>query len=152
EALETEYPLVVERYALVDGSGGVGRWRGGRGLLRRIRVDDHRWHAFVHGSRRLSAPWGLFGGGEGGRGRLGFSPGVDHAGRAQAFLEPGQSVTIITPGAGGYGEPSDRDPALVRRDVEEGSSPPSLPASSNGLAGARLPPPCDNEQEEDTVS
>ena len=120
EALEAEYPLVVERYALVADSGGAGRWRGGLGLLRQVRAEDHRCHAFIHGSRRLSAPWGLFGGREGGRCRFDYSPGVAPPVRAQGFLEPGQSVTIITPGAGGYGDPRERDRALVRRDLAEG--------------------------------
>ena len=120
EALETEYPLVVERYALVEDSGGPGTWRGGLGLLRQIRAEDHECHAFIHGTRRLSAPWGLFGGGEGGRCRFVYSPGVAPPVRAQGFLGPGQSVTIITPGAGGYGDPRARDRALVRRELAEG--------------------------------
>jgi N-methylhydantoinase B len=121
EALEAEYPLVVERYALVEDSGGPGRWRGGLGLCRQIRAEDHECHAFVHGSRRLSAPWGLFGGHEGGRCRIAWSPGVAPPVKAQAFLGPGQSVTIITPGAGGYGDPRERDPVLVRRDLADGT-------------------------------
>jgi N-methylhydantoinase B len=40
--------------------------------------------------------------------------------RAQGFLRAGQSVSIITPGAGGYGDPRERDRALVRRDVTDG--------------------------------
>jgi N-methylhydantoinase B len=120
EALEAEYPLVVERYALVEDSGGPGRWRGGLGLWRQIRAEDHECHAFVHGSRRLSAPWGLFGGHAGGSCRIVYSPGVEPPVRAQGFLKAGQSVSIITPGAGGYGDPRERDRALVRRDVADG--------------------------------
>ncbi|MBI3827034.1 MAG: hydantoinase B/oxoprolinase family protein [Candidatus Rokubacteria bacterium] len=120
EALEAEYPLVVERYALVDDSGGPGRWRGGLGLWRQIRAEGHACHAFIHGSRRKSAPWGLFGGREGGRCRIEYGAGVEPPVRAQGFLEPGQSVAIITPGAGGYGDPAARDRALVWRDLAEG--------------------------------
>src|SRR5262245_1672764 len=120
EALEAEYPLVVERYALVEDSGGPGRWRGGLGLWRQIRAEDHECHAFIHGSRRTSAPWGLFGGREGGSCRIVYSPGVEPPVRAQGFLKAGQSVSIITPGAGGYGDPHNRDPALVRRDLAAG--------------------------------
>jgi N-methylhydantoinase B len=120
EALEAEYPLVVERYALVEDSGGPGTWRGGLGLLRQIRAEDHDCHAFVHGARGRSAPWGLFGGGDGGRCRIEYSAGVELPVNARTVLRHGQSVAIITPGAGGYGEPHRRDPALVRRDLEEG--------------------------------
>jgi N-methylhydantoinase B len=117
EALEVEYPLVVERYALVDDSGGAGVWRGGLGLCRTIRAEDHDCHAFVHGSRRLSSPWGLFGGGEGGRSRIVYGPDVEPPVRARALLKPDQAVTIVTPGAGGYGDPHGRDRG---RDVAEG--------------------------------
>jgi N-methylhydantoinase B len=120
EALEPEYPLVVERYALVEGSGGAGAWRGGLGIVREIRAEGHECHAFIHGARRRSAPWGLFGGGEGGRCEIVYSPGVEPPVRAQGFLKPGQSVAIVTPGAGGYGDPRARDRALVRRDLREG--------------------------------
>jgi N-methylhydantoinase B len=120
EALEAEYPLVVERYALVEDSGGPGTWRGGLGIVREIRAEDHECHAFIHGARRRSAPWGLFGGHEGGRCRIEYGPGVVPPVRAQGFLQPGQSVSIITPGAGGYGDPRARDRALVRRDLREG--------------------------------
>ena len=121
EALEAEYPLVVERYALVDDSGGAGTWRGGLGIVRQIRAEGHDCHAFVHGARRRSAPWGLFGGHEGGRCRIEYSPGVAPPVGAQTFLKPGQSVSIVTPGAGGYGDPRRRDRALVRRDLAEGT-------------------------------
>jgi N-methylhydantoinase B len=133
EALEAEYPLVVERYALVEDSGGPGTWRGGLGLWRQIRAEGHECHAFVHGSRRLSAPWGLFGGQEGGRCRIVYSPGVPPPVRGQGFLGPGQSVAIITPGAGGYGDPRERDRALVRRDLAEGTISPAVARDAYGL-------------------
>ena len=47
--------------------------------------------------------------------------GVDSGGTfTDICLGPGQSVAIITPGAGGYGDPRERDRALVRRDLDEG--------------------------------
>jgi N-methylhydantoinase B len=132
EALEVEYPLVVERYALVDDSGGPGKWRGGLGLCRQIRVEDHDCHTFVHGARRASAPWGLFGGREGGKSRMVYASGVE-AVRARAVLKPGQSVTIITPGAGGYGDPRERDRALVDRDLADGTISPSVAREAYGM-------------------
>ena len=103
------------------------------GLWRQIRAEGHECHAFVHGSRRLSAPWGLFGGREGGRCRIVYSPGVPPPVRAQGFLGPGQSVAIITPGAGGYGDPRARDRALVRRDLAEGVISPAVARDVYGL-------------------
>jgi N-methylhydantoinase B len=137
EALEAEYPLVVERYALVPDSGGPGKSRGGLGLLRQIRAEDHECHAFIHGSRRLSAPWGLFGGREGGKCRFVYSPGVAPPVRAQGFLGPGQSVTILTPGAGGYGDPRERDRVLVRRDLADGTISAEVAREIYGLTDVR---------------
>ncbi len=133
EALEAEYPLVVERYALVEDSGGPGRWRGGLGLWRQIRAEGHECHAFVHGSRRRSAPWGLFGGQDGGRCRIVYSPGVAPPVGAQGFLGPGQSVAIVTPGAGGYGDPHERDRDLVKRDLSEGVISEQVAREAYGL-------------------
>jgi len=102
----------------------------------KIRAEGHDCHAFVHGARRLSAPWGLFGGREGGNCRIVYSPGVEPPVRAQGFLRPGQSVTIVTPGAGGYGDPRRRDPALVRRDLAEGIISEEVARDVYGWRGA----------------
>ena len=69
EALEIEYPLTLLRYELVDGSGGAGRYRGGMGL-RRVYRAEAPCRVRVDIARRLSAPWGLFGGLPGGKGEL----------------------------------------------------------------------------------
>jgi N-methylhydantoinase B len=121
EALEPEHPLVVERYELVDGSGGPGRWRGGLGLHRRIRAVDHECVLYVNSTRRLSGPWGLFGGMEGGRCQSLLDPGTPPLERGAGILQPGEAFSIVTPGAGGYGPPSERDRELVRRDLAEGT-------------------------------
>jgi N-methylhydantoinase B len=119
EALEIEYPLTLLRYELVEGSGGAGAYRGGMGLRRVYRAEaDCRLR--LDGSRFLSAPWGLQGGMPGARGRFVFGPGVAPFALGQGELKAGQWVEIITPGAGGYGPPRDRDRAAVARDVAEG--------------------------------
>jgi N-methylhydantoinase B len=119
EALETEYPLVLERYALVDGSGGAGKYRGGMGLFRQVRIEDHECRTYIHGSRFKSGPWGLFGGQDGGNARFDFDEGVQFPAKARAVLQSGQRVYINTPGAGGYGDPAERDRDAVRQDVRE---------------------------------
>jgi N-methylhydantoinase B len=124
ECLEMEYPLLVEDYRLVPGSGGAGRWRGGLGLQRTIRVL--RGEAMFLGTldRGRFAPWGLLGGAAGGTGALRLNAGTPDeqalgakiAGRS---LREGDAVTIVTPGAGGYGAPSERAPELIERDRRE---------------------------------
>ncbi|HEV8310718.1 MAG TPA: hydantoinase B/oxoprolinase family protein [Methylomirabilota bacterium] len=108
ECLELEYPLLVEEYALVDGSGGVGRFRGGLGLRRTIEVLGHEAQFLGTLERAEIAPWGLQGGGPGGCGALVLNPGTPGERRLPSKvwghpLKPGDRVTIVTPGAGGYG-------------------------------------------------
>jgi len=118
EALEIEYPLTLLRYELVDGSAGPGRQRGGMGLRRVYRAEaDCRVRVDI--SRVLSAPWGLQGGGEGGRAAVQLHGGItlDHGNGA---MGPGDVLEILTAGAGGYGPQTERDAAAVTRDIAEG--------------------------------
>jgi N-methylhydantoinase B len=119
EALETEYPLVLERYELVNDSGGAGLHRGGMGLFRQVRVEDHECRTYIHGSRFEKGPWGLFDGKNGGCARFEFDEGVELPAKARAVLRSGQRVYITTPGAGGYGDPRLRPRDSVRRDLAE---------------------------------
>jgi len=119
EALETEYPLVLERYELVPESGGAGQYRGGMGLYRQMRIEGHECRTYVHSSRFRAGPWGLFGGREGGRACFAFSDGVEIPAKARAVIRDGQRIYITTPGAGGYGDPRLRDRDEVRRDLIE---------------------------------
>ncbi len=119
EALEVEYPLTLLRYELVDGSGGPGTWRGGMGLRRVYRAEED-CRVRIDGSRLRSAPWGLFGGLPGGQGDILVHGGPEPIDHGNVALSKGTIVEIITPGAGGYGPPRDRDPALVRQDLAEG--------------------------------
>jgi N-methylhydantoinase B len=107
EALEVEYPLTVLRYELVDGSGGAGRFRGGMGLRRVYRAEAD-CHLRLDGSRLYTPPWGLAGGEPGGLGSFGFGDGVEPFVEGNGHLRAGQTVEIVTPGAGGYGPPAER--------------------------------------------
>ena len=119
EALEIEYPLTVLRYELVDGSGGAGQQRGGMGLRRIYRAEEPS-RLRVGGSRVQSAPWGLAGGLPGGKASFDYGPGVAPFEGGSGQLAEGQTVTVVTPGAGGYGPPSARSVEAVRRDIAEG--------------------------------
>jgi N-methylhydantoinase B len=118
EALEIEYPLTLMRYELVDGSGGPGKFRGGMGL-RRVYRAEAECQVRLDLSRLRSDSWGLFGGGPGARSRGVCSPGLAFA-RDNATVKAGQWFEIITPGAGGYGPPAERNRAAVERDLAEG--------------------------------
>jgi N-methylhydantoinase B len=119
ESLESEYPLEVEAYELIDDSGGEGCFRGGMGIRRQVRVEAGDVHFWLDTSRLHSKPWGLAGGGEGDNARCRLSEGSRPIDHGYTVLQPGQTASIETAGAGGYGEPGDRDPAAVERDLED---------------------------------
>jgi len=106
EILELRYPLRVRRFSMRPGSGGAGKHRGGDGVVREIEALSTTTVTLVSSSR-IVAPFGLAGGGcaETGRQyvRRASGTGEDVAGIAQVELEPGDTITIETPGGGGYG-------------------------------------------------
>lgn len=101
EALELELPLRVERYELLDDSGGDGRHRGGDGIVRAIRLLEPATLSLLT-DRRRHAPQGLAGGGPGRRGRN-LLNGEELPAKATRELAAGDVVTIETPGGGGWG-------------------------------------------------
>lgn len=120
ESLESEYPLMVEAYELIDGSGGIGRHRGGLGIRRKVRVEAPNVHFWLDTSRQKSKPWGLFGGGEGASASCDLSEGSQPIDHGYTVLQAGQSASIQTAGAGGYGDPAERPAEEVARDLLEG--------------------------------
>ncbi len=125
EAIEMEYPLLVEEYSLIQDSGGAGHQRGGLGLRRIIRPVGHTCVFNGAGERFRHRPWGLFGGAEGASGRFlldepdGSSRQLDHK-PSGVTLSPAQRIVVETPGAGGYGPPEERSPETVAEDHESG--------------------------------
>ena len=105
EALELELPLRVERYELLDGSGGIGRRRGGDGLVRSLRVLEPATLSLLT-DRRRHAPRGLHGG-EPGRPGRNLLNGERLPAKATRELVSGDVVSVETPGGGGWGRISE---------------------------------------------
>ncbi len=101
EALELSYPLRVERYELRRGSGGAGRFPGGDGVIRELRVLEACRLSLLT-QRRALAPRGAAGGADGIPGRN-LLNGEELPAFATVDLEPGDLLRIETPGGGGYG-------------------------------------------------
>ena len=101
EALELQYPLRVERYGLRLGSGGAGKYRGGDGVVRELRVlEDCRLS--IISERRTHPPQGERGGAPGAQGRNALN-GEPLPAKVTRALAAGDVVTIETPGGGGHG-------------------------------------------------
>jgi N-methylhydantoinase B len=125
EALEHEYPLVVEEYAMVQDSGGAGRHRGGLGLAREIRAAVDGIVFSVRSDNHVIAPPGLD---EGRPGRLAHL--IWNYGRANArelsskesalALSAGDTVRLETAGGGGFGPVRERPAALLADDLRSG--------------------------------
>ena len=120
EALEAAYPLRVERYALRPDSGGDGRQRGGLGLERSVRVETAATVSLLT-ERRRHAPAGREGGDPGALGEN-LIDGEPVPAKATVDVGPGTTVTVRTPGGGGYGDPAERDPAARARDRADGTA------------------------------
>ena len=108
EVLEWRFPVRLEEFRIRRGSGGVGRWMGGDGAVRRIKFLEPATAAILAQSR-IVAPYGLAGGAAG---QVGCTWVARADGRVER-LEPadetkvdvGDAVIIETPGGGGYGSP-----------------------------------------------
>jgi 5-oxoprolinase (ATP-hydrolysing) len=108
EVLEWRFPVLLESFSIRRGSGGVGRYKGGDGVSRRIRFLEAMTVAILSNNRRI-APFGVAGGTAGARGRnvvVRARGAVEELGPAdQAELNPGDAIVIETPGGGAFGTP-----------------------------------------------
>ena len=120
EAIEANAPLVYESRRLRPDSGGPGKWRGGLGqeFVVRPRPGAHVRLAPFFDRTRYPAR-GLFGGRPGAPGRFELD-GVEQHPKTTVDLPPGSRSVISMPGGGGYGDPAERDPAAIARDVADG--------------------------------
>ncbi|MGH9044773.1 MAG: hydantoinase B/oxoprolinase family protein [Acidimicrobiales bacterium] len=127
EVWENETPVLVQERRLITDSGGAGRHRGGPGQRIQFSVApgssqnlDGPLHIGLSGGRFQTPPQGLAGGGPGTPGRV-FVDGI-HFARPLGEIDVTEqtTVTMELPGGGGFGDPTTRDPAEVRRDVEDG--------------------------------
>ncbi len=121
EYLESYYPLVVESYASICDSGGAGKHRGGNGIEKIYHILEPG-EVSIHDDRHQSQPWGILGGQPGAcsekwiiqkdSGRKALPSKVDNV---QVY--PGDRIIFRTAGAGGWGDPLEREVNAVRNDV-----------------------------------
>lgn len=124
EEIDLLFPLRTERYELRPDPPAPGRWRGGIGIVRVNRFLEDGV-VTTEGEGTYEAPWGIFGG----------HPGVPLAmtkihpdGRRESMyskntnlpMEKGSAIEWLQASGGGYGDPLEREPAAVLRDVEDG--------------------------------
>ncbi|MCD7098790.1 hydantoinase B/oxoprolinase family protein [Stenotrophomonas sp. MMGLT7] len=125
ERSELELKVRVEQYALCRDSGGTGCFRGGVGVAYTLRMLEEGMEIMGRGLERFDfQPWGVAGGGAGNPSQVWLNAGTPEARDIGKFdrlrLKAGDTLTIVTPGGGGYGHPHDRDPQRVFEDVRLG--------------------------------
>ena len=126
EALEMEYPLLVEQYAMHENSCGAGQYRGGTGIVRTIKITPESGDTTFTASteRVVYKPWGLEGGQPGGNASLKiFRDGKcisDFPKPRGVELQSGDIVELKTAGAGGYGPVEKRPVEQLRKELREG--------------------------------
>jgi len=124
EFLERYFPLMIERYETAPDSGGAGLHRGGNGIHMTYRFLEPGTVA-VHDDRWFTSPWGVNGGEPGARARkiLEKADGTQTivANKLEELqVEAGDLLHFITWGGGGWGDPLERDPALVALEIVQG--------------------------------
>ena len=143
EAVEQKYPLRVERTTLREDSGGDGRWRGGLGLSRELTLLGPAARFSVLSEKNVLPPYGVCAGMSG-------APNRFFVIRSGAALEPsplpgkvsgfpvraGDLVLLQSSGGGGYGDPLERDPEAVARDVHDGVVSAEKAEAVYGVIGA----------------
>jgi N-methylhydantoinase B len=125
ENIEVEAGILVREYDIRPDSGGAGEWRGGVGQYLTVEFLRNGGKVYARGMERFRFPaWSVAGGkpaapfrsvlnlGKAGQKELGKINEVP--------VNAGDTVTFMMPGAGGYGDPFERDPRMVERDVTQG--------------------------------
>lgn len=129
EVVETQFPIIVESYGLATDSGGPGRWRGGMAVQRQLRYLGERATLQLRSDRHDHRPYGVAGGlsGSASQNQLQAGPGESWEPAPTKFVRPlhhGEALRHTTAGAGGYGDPLEREPELVLHDVRNGKVSP----------------------------
>ncbi len=124
EDIESHYPLAVKRYELREDAAGPGKWRGGLGSIRDIAFTSPGGMS-LEGDGNVFPPPGLFGGKDGTGGAVILNPGqAGETSLPSKFpyrnMSAGDTIRTVSPCGGGYGDPLEREPALVLDDVLDG--------------------------------
>jgi len=141
EIMEQRFPVLYRRYALHEGSGGAGRQRGGFGVDYEVELLRGTARASFVMDHGRTGPLGALGGADGAVNRVEVIRGgetliPEHLSKAQDIpLGPGDRVRVRTPGGGGYGPASARDPAAVAEDVRLGRYAPEAARRLFGWRG-----------------
>lgn len=118
EILERRYPVILRQFSLRKGSGGKGKFNGGDGVVRELQFRRDNLLVSVLSERRSLEPYGMAGGCNGSRGQnllkrsidnigcgpVATAPILNLGGKASLLVQKGDTLMVLSPGAGGYGQ------------------------------------------------
>ncbi len=134
EVAESTAPVRIRRRELIRDSGGAGKFRGGLGQVIELESNENAPILLFAGVERTKYPArGRNGGHEGSLGRITLRSGATLKGKGEQLIPAGDLLTWETPGGGGFGDPRDRDPAAVARDVRLGLVSPQAATDIYGV-------------------
>ena len=142
ELAESDWPILIERYGLVADSGGAGRFRGGLAVERVWRALAPDTAVHVRSDRQVHRPYGLAGGGDGGGSSTLLLRADGTVERmppdVRRLLQPGDVLHHRMAGGGGFGDPFERDPEAVARDVRDEKVSPRRPGRCTGSSSTAV--------------
>ncbi|MFK7858926.1 MAG: hydantoinase B/oxoprolinase family protein [Granulosicoccus sp.] len=121
EATEHTGPVIIWRKELRPDSGGAGKYRGGLGQYMEVgAVEGHEFDFQAMFDRVDHPARGRQGGADGAATTIAQDDGSPMKGKGKQFVPHGRRVMLAFPGGAGYGNPTERDPALVKKDLARG--------------------------------
>ena len=128
EVTEAEHPIQLLAYEFVADKAGAGKFRGGVPFMRDYKLTEDEATLQVRSDRRTHRPFGLYGGSPGAPSSNTLNPDTapcDLPSKLTMTIRKGDVFRHVLAGAGGWGDPLERDPSAVLRDVRnELLSPP----------------------------
>ena len=133
-----EFGVHIERYSMHHDSGGPGRYRGGCGIVRDVRIIADEGILARRLENVLFPAWGVNGGHSGRPGRIVVNPGTPEERELKPLSDnnrlcQGDLLRVTTSGGGGWGHPFDRPAARVREDVLDGFVSPASALKDYGV-------------------
>ena len=138
EATENVAPVIVWRKELRPDSAGAGRTRGGFGQVMEIGVKgDAEFAVNAIFDRVANPPRGRLGGRDGAAGVVALKSGKRLRAKGFQIIPEGDRLVLLLPGGGGMGDPSERDPAAIARDIADGLVSPEAALRDYGFDAGR---------------
>ncbi len=136
ETLEAKYPVRMEEYSFRQDSCGAGKYRGGVGLVRQYRLLAEEAVLQLRADRYVHPPYGLFGGQSGAPSRNILNPEgarEDLPSKLTRVITRGTVIRHEQAGAGGYGDPLERELGLIAADLGSGKISPGYASENHGV-------------------